>query len=113
MLDTPYDVILRIEASGCQSCTEYDPIYKELAKQYETTNSNDIKFLTINGIANEIEGHRPEFFPTVLYFPLSNKSNSFKMDGINSKENTIKFIKSHQSHELTHPGEKILKKEDL
>ncbi len=89
VLEPAMDVMVKFYAPWCQHCQKLEPIYKEVAAMYPS-----VKFVEIDASANEVEGHLIESFPVVQLFLKDEKATPYNVPS-NSKEDLVKFIKSH------------------
>ncbi len=87
VLEEPKDVMVKFYAPWCPHCQDLAPIYIEVAKMFPK-----VKFVEIDSTKNEVEGHDMNGFPTVKFFPATDKANPIVVHSW-KKDDLIKFMK--------------------
>lgn len=96
VLDESKDVLLEIFAPWCGHCQALEPTYNKLAKHLHGIES--LVIAKMDGTTNEHPRAKADGFPTLLFFPASNKSSDpITVESDRTVVALYKFIKKHAS----------------
>jgi len=101
VVESDKDVLLEFYAPWCGHCKKLAPIYDELGEKFEGVDS--VMIAKMDATANEIDhdGVNVKGFPTIIYFPGSDKSNPVTYQGARDLDGFVEFL----SEKATKPFE--------
>jgi len=89
VFDSEKDVMVQFYSTSCGHCRKFAPVYAELAAKL--ADDDAIVVAQIDGAANDVPGFLPEGYPTILFFPKSNKKG-VEYDGSRDLHDMEQFI---------------------
>jgi len=102
-LNSSKTVIVEFYAPWCGHCKSLEPIWQELGKHYE--NSNSVAVGKMDATVNDNPSVSVNGYPTIYLFVAGSKSTPVEFNGSRDLENLISFIDertntaSHVPHE--------------
>lgn len=96
VIENKEDVLIALTAPWCHHCNHFKPVLNEVAKLIEKTNS---RVYYIDATANDLPEAVPEIegYPTLFYWPASDKSQPIQYDGERTVKDVLKFLSEHAS----------------
>ncbi|KDD75888.1 hypothetical protein H632_c453p0 [Helicosporidium sp. ATCC 50920] len=101
VLDSEKDVLLEVHAPWCGHCKKLEPIYKKLAKRFETVDS--ITIAQMDGTGNEHPAAEFRSFPTLLWYPAGKDQKAVPYSGERTVSAFVKFLKKNASKDFKLP----------
>uniref|UniRef100_A0A6U1MBH6 protein disulfide-isomerase n=1 Tax=Fibrocapsa japonica TaxID=94617 RepID=A0A6U1MBH6_9STRA len=100
-IDSNELILVEFYAPWCGHCKKLAPIYDELGEKFEGVDS--VMIAKMDATANEIDhdGVNVKGFPTIIYFPGSDKSNPVTYQGARDLDGFVEFL----SEKATKPFE--------
>lgn len=98
VLDKNKDVLVEFYAPWCKHCKDLAPKYDQLAKRVK--NVETLVIAKIDATANEVRGIKIEGYPTLKFFPASNKKG-LDYHGDHEVDSLLSFIKSRSTYPVT------------
>jgi len=89
VMDDSKDVLVQYYTPSCGHCRKLAPVYASLAAKL--ADDADIVIAQIDGEANDVPGMVPEGFPTIIFFPKTNK-RGVEYDGSRDEHDMLQFI---------------------
>lgn len=99
VLDKSKDVLIEFYAPWCEECKKIDQVFEELAKRLKK--SNNLIIAKMDSTKNEIESLEIEGFPTIKFWPASNKDKPIDYeDESRTMDDFIKFLHKYASNKI-------------
>jgi len=112
VMDTDKDVFLEFYAPWCGHCKQLAPTFEELGQRFSDIPS--IVVAKIDATANDVD---PKYgvrgFPTLEFFPATNKGAPADYEGDRSLEDMFKFIKDQATIKIDESRIKGISKDEL
>ncbi|KAF8407053.1 hypothetical protein HHK36_006178 [Tetracentron sinense] len=90
VLSSPHNVLLEVHTPWCINCETTSKQIKKLAKHFKSL--NNLIFARIDASANEHPKLQIDDYPTLLFYPSSDKSNPIKLSAKSSLKELAVFI---------------------
>ncbi|KAF5741675.1 protein disulfide isomerase-like 1-6 isoform X2 [Tripterygium wilfordii] len=90
VLDSPMDVLLEVHTPWCINCETTSKQIEKLAKHFKGLDT--LMFARIDASANEHPKLQVDNYPTLLYYPASDKENPIKLSTKTSSKDLAAFI---------------------
>jgi protein disulfide-isomerase-like protein len=94
VLDKSKDVLIEFYAPWCGHCKSLAPIYDEVGEHFK--DSSDVLIVKLDATAETkaAKKYKVSGYPTLVWFPKSDKTGKLRFSGERTKEGIIKFIES-------------------
>ncbi|KAF8025581.1 hypothetical protein BT93_F2427 [Corymbia citriodora subsp. variegata] len=93
VLNSPKNVFLEVHTPWCINCETTSKQVEKLAKHFKDL--NNLVFARIDASANEHPKLQVVDYPTLLFYPASDKANPIKVSAKSSAKNMAKVISKH------------------